>query len=160
VKGGDDCVSGEDCIREPPGVSVDASRGLARLAYISASGGGAIVVLGRDGTGAWRLWMVTQQQPTDLLELPGQLLACGSAETVELRAGPASSEAVAGRVARAQSLAADSFVLSQAGTPGKPGAGWYRVSGSSSGWISSDVSAALSSGCPLPEPTPGGDTRG
>ncbi|MDZ7727222.1 MAG: SH3 domain-containing protein [Dehalococcoidia bacterium] len=143
---GDACSEDEDCVQQLPG-GIDPGGDIARLAYASASGGGAIVVMARDGAGEWGLWMLTQS-PYQLLQLPGQVLACERPTVVHEQ--PAPGAAAIGEVERGEPLQATGFVLSERGSISSGGAGWYSVGAPIEGWVySREVTRASDASCAL-----------
>lgn len=146
VPAGDACGDEDDCVEQLPD-GTDPSGDIARLAYVSASGGGAIIVMARDAAGDWGVWMLTQS-PYQLLQLPGQLMAC--ARPTVIRDEPAPGAAALGEVERLEALQSTGFVLAERGSLSGAGAGWYRVSSPIEGWVySRDVTRTSDDSCAL-----------
>lgn len=145
IPAGDDCSEDDDCIQPLPGGASDPSGDISRLAYGSASGGGAILVMARDSAGAWGVWMLTQSG-YQLFDLPGELLAC--ARPAIVRESPSSGAAAIGEVAREEALSATGLELTAPGSLSGRGSAWYSVSAPIGGWVAAeDVTAATNGDC-------------
>ncbi len=138
VPTGDACDEGDDCVSEMPDGTTDVSGPITRLAYQGAGGGGALVVMARDGAGVWQFWTITQMDPYELLDVPGDLRICSDGEATTVRESPASGAGSAGEIARGEVVTARGFVLTQPGTLDNHGTGWYQVTGAGDGWVPAD----------------------
>jgi hypothetical protein len=144
-----DCPQGADCIREGT-VGASVEQGIMQLAYAGADGSGAALVMALDQDGAWAVWLASQRDVYQLLNLPGQLRVCGGGEGAELREAPSHEAASIATANDGDLLDAESFVLTEAGSLEKWGAGWYRVTSPVEAWAySRDVAAAASGDCSL-----------
>lgn len=149
VPAGDDCVPDDDCIRANDRSEAGLDGDIVPLTYASGAGGGAIVLMARDGSGAWGLWMVTQA-PHQLVALPGDLRACRG---IPVRDDAAESAGTVDEVLEGTTMTAAGFVLSQPGSLTGQGSGWYRITAPVEGWVSSEaVVTAVSGDCSLIEP--------
>lgn len=148
VPAGDACSGDEsgDCIRELPDGETDTSGPMTMLGYMSGGGGGALVLLGRDGAGVWQFWMLTQIEPYFLTHVPGDLRVCPDGASETTRSAPSLSSDPVEELARDVVAEAEAFVLTEPGTLDGPGAGWYRLAGDHSGWIRSTSTASADTG--------------
>lgn len=146
VPAGDDCAADEDCIRALPDGQSDASGPVTRLAYQIANGGGALVIVGRDGAGVWQFWMLTQGAPYQLLSVPGELRSCGDTSALDVRESPSDDAAVAGEWPHDAVAQADDFVITRPGTLDDVGSAWYHISGDVEGWVPSTHTADAATG--------------
>jgi hypothetical protein len=131
-----------------------AERGIARFSVTFVNAPGSYVAfMGRTAAGGWDYWFGAQDQGSQLVELPGTLLACtgvgGAAAQIQVPGQATSVE-----VEPLTRLMADAFMLTVPGTPGtgamlqRPGSGWYRVSTPATGWIPErDVTDAANKTC-------------
>ncbi len=138
-----DCIDSAGCVSTTnPGPSVDL--GIMRLSFRApvGDGSGAAVYAGKQLDGTWGFWFGTQQGNFRLVDLPGDLLICSGADTLNVRATPAMTGTVVAALKDGQRVRAERFALTQPGalTPNAPEAeGWYRVSSPdlpSGGWVS------------------------
>ena len=99
-----------------------------------------------------------------LSDLPGELRACGNGNAVTVRASPDSAAASAGTLKDLAAATAQEFRLTKAGsfgTNGARGEGWYRVSGTVSGWLPARESSDAKLGdCALHDAIEGSAPRG
>jgi uncharacterized lipoprotein YbaY/heat shock protein HslJ len=149
--------TGTNCVEPIAGDAESRTlpRGIATFSvtYVNEPGS-YIAYFGRTSTGDWGYWFGAQDQQSPLITLPGELLAC---------AGPAGGlprvlHSPSGESETLQPLTrltAESFVLTQPGTPatdsnpeGRRGLGWYRVSAPLEGWVpEQDATAAVLGDC-------------
>jgi hypothetical protein len=141
IDAGDACSDGEDCIRELPGGGTRTDGSIARLAYVAGAGGGAIAIVARDTAGTWQYWLLTAGETYQLFDVPGDLRICSDASTLTVRQAPDPGAAAAGELGHGEVVHAGSFALTEPGSLESHGAGWYRVDGAVSGWVSSRESS-------------------
>lgn len=136
----------ETCI-QPSSTPANAERGIATFSLGSPGGGGALVIMGREPSGAWGYWFGTQNTVYQRLELPGPMLVCADGEGANIRAEPSADAAVIDTLPDFTEVQAEQFTLTQPGVPpgadqtGSTGAGWYQIimPGRTPGWVASTL---------------------
>lgn len=134
-----DCMAGEACVAAENLAPYD--HGVMRLG-ITDGMGGAILIMGKDRSGAWKEWFGTQNITYRLLELPGDMLVCADGDSLNVRVEPDPTAKVVGLLPPLGRVTAEQFVLTEPATltPGSGqvvGSGWYRLSSPQVGWASS-----------------------
>lgn len=144
-----DCRQGADCIREGV-VGPSVGRGILQLAYAGDGGGGAALIMGLDQDDEWVVWLASQRDLYQLLDLPGELRVCNDGEGTELRDAPSLEGASLALADDGEILAAESFLLTEPGSLDEWGAGWYRITSPIEAWVfSRHVAAATTGDCSL-----------
>lgn len=144
-----DCREGADCVRQGV-VGPSVEQGILQLAYAGADGSGAALVMALDQQDAWAVWLASQRDVYQLLELPGELRVCAGGEGTELREAPSPEAASVASAADGDLLEAESFVLTEPGSLQEWGAGWYRITSPVEAWAHSrEVANAATGDCNL-----------
>ncbi len=127
------------------GVDETARRGIAVFGFGVPEGGGARVVMGRDGAGTWQFWFGTQQASVYPLSLPGAAFVCAGGAGVNVRLAPALDAPIVDTLPDLTAMTVEEFLLRAPGAfgPPPPGAGrpsgWYRISAPAAGWVYMDM---------------------
>ena len=140
----DECLAGnnpamKDCI-VPPDDRESEARGVAGFGLIAASRvHGALGVLGRQPSGAWGFFLITDGAHYQLVGLPGELIVCAEGAGLNVRAAPSTEAEVLVALPDLARVQAEAFLLTEPGDNGpgrvaRAGAGWYRLSAPAEGW--------------------------
>jgi len=123
--------------------------GIARFRGGYPDGGLFDLVMAETSAGEWGFWYATEAGAYLLVNLPGELLACGTAGgSLTVTAEPDGGAEV-GTVERLEPLSADSFVLVSEGTygvSGQRGEGAYHITAPYDGWVDAHQTADAANG--------------
>jgi hypothetical protein len=142
-----ECLAGnnpamKDCI-VPPDDRESEARGIAAFGLIAASHlHGALGVLGRQPSGVWGFFLITDGAHYQLVGLPGEMIVCAEGAGLNVRTAPSTEAAVLAVLPDFTAVQAEEFMLTEPGDYGpgrepRAGAGWYRLSAPVEGWASS-----------------------
>lgn len=137
-----DCSSnnpgGKNCLNWSSTASTPAN-GVAAFNVGSPDGGGALMVLGLEADGqTWGRWFSTQQALYQAVSLPADMLVCAGGSGLTVYAGHSTSSGAAGTVDDGNTVHAEEFVLTSAGSTSANGTGWYKLSSPVAGWADAD----------------------
>jgi hypothetical protein len=125
---GSDCtaMSASTCVTLDSEFAGSVPNGLA-VFNVDTRPSGYVLALGRDQSGAWELFLATQNSIAPF-QLPGDMFVCAGGQG-DILSTPASSGSVIQTVADLSTLRAEEFLLTDPGTLGSTaGHGWYRIS--------------------------------
>jgi hypothetical protein len=120
----DECLAGNnpamrDCIapsRDPE----SEARGVAAFGLIAASRvHGATGVLGRQPSGAWGFFLITDGTHYQLVGLPGEMIVCAEGAGLNVRAAPSTEAAVLAALPDFTHVQAEAFLLTEPASTGR-----------------------------------------